>query len=205
MKIEDFEGELNSLIIEAFTLGMSVVEITRILGRSSVEYVHGLLRETGYIQAMPKSGFRRSYDIDRRIEAALQKKGYSFARWCLGWALDPNLAEPALRIKPEDGLQVPAHEALQHDFPEVHSRIFGEPQPKKTAKISAPQLHPSVAITWDSSRNAYLARLVEHPEIAAAGSDWDQAFERLKVVNRVRESICRLNWAIENRQKKSSP
>ncbi|HEY6874250.1 MAG TPA: hypothetical protein VI298_16110 [Geobacteraceae bacterium] len=205
MQIEDFEALLNSRIIAAFSLGMSVVEITRILRKSSVEYVHGLLRETGYIQAMPKSDFRRSYDIDCSIEAALRKKGYSFARWCLGWKFDPNQAEAALRTRPGNGQPVPVHEALRHDFPEVYVRIFGGSSPKKEAKISSPPFHPSVAITWDSTRNGYVARIAEHPEIEAVGGDWDQAFERLKTAHRTHESICRLNGAIEKRRGVSSP
>jgi hypothetical protein len=63
---------------------MSVIEITNLLGYSSVEFIHGVLRNAKIIPHMPRKGKRQSYDIDPRLQQGLGKKGYSFARWCLG-------------------------------------------------------------------------------------------------------------------------
>jgi hypothetical protein len=70
MNIEDLEEILNKRIIEAYSLGYSVVEITRALRKTGAEFVHSLLRETGHIPAMARSEYRRQYDIDHRMSAA---------------------------------------------------------------------------------------------------------------------------------------
>ncbi len=65
MQIENFEELLNSRII-AYEVGMSVLDIQRAVRMNRIEYIHGLLRETGHIQPMSRSDFRKTYNIDYR-------------------------------------------------------------------------------------------------------------------------------------------
>jgi len=77
MKVEDIEELLNSRIIEAFSRGFSVVEITRALRKTTVTSVYNLLRDTGRIKFMARSEYRRQYDIDPRLATACRQKGLS--------------------------------------------------------------------------------------------------------------------------------
>ena len=126
MQIEDLEVKLNSRIMEAYALGMSVMEITKALRKSRVDYVHGFLRDAGCIPTMNRSDYHRSFDVDNRLLAALRNKGYSFGRWCLAWKLDSRQAEVDLKTKPGDGEQTAAHRALHRDFPDVYAKLFGK-------------------------------------------------------------------------------
>lgn len=196
MQIEDLEELLNSRIIAAYSIGMSVVEINRALGRSRVELVHGLLRDTGYIQSMAKSEYRRSYDIDFRFSSILRKMGYSYGRWCLGWKIDPSAAAADLKSLPENGQLNSAHEALKRDFPELYFRIFGGPSPKRKPRAGESSSPPTVIIAWDRARGGYIAKIVEHPTVEEVGVDWEHAVERIRTAYALFERITRLNTAI---------
>ncbi|SNB45413.1 hypothetical protein [Geobacter sp. DSM 9736] len=196
MRIEDLEELLNSRIIAAYSGGMSVVEINRALGRSRVEFVHGLLRDTGYIQPMARSEYRRTYDIDFRFSSVLRKMGYSFGRWCLGWKMDPSSAAVDLKTQPKNGEITAAHEALRRDFPEVHFRIFGGPSPKRRPRAGEFSSPPTVMIAWDMTRDGYVAKIVEHPTVEEIGVDWEHAVERIRTAYGLFERITKLNKAI---------
>jgi hypothetical protein len=192
MRIENLEETLHTRIVDAFTSGLSVMEITRALNKSSAEHVHNLLRDTGHIDTIKKEGLRRSYGIDEKWESVLRKKGYSFARWCFGWGFDPDKTARELAR----GEQGKAHEALKRDFPTVYARMFGEnpPQRAPTTRIHDP--HPSVTIMWHPDRNAYVAELFGNPVINASGIDLEHALQRFQAVLRLDENIKRLDLMI---------
>lgn len=192
MKVENLEEKLNSRIVDAFTAGMSVIEITRVLNKSSAEHIHTLLRDTGHIDTLQKEGLRRSYGIDEKWESALRKKGYSFPRWCAGWGFNPVNAARELA----QGEQGNVNEALKRDFPAIYARIYGEnpPQRAPTTRIHDP--HPSVTITWHPDRNAYVAELIGNPAINAGGIDLEHALQRFLVALRFDEQIKRLDLMI---------
>jgi len=91
-KLSELEEILNRRIIDAYLAGLSVLEITFVLNRNSAEYVHNLLRTRGYIDPFP-SNIRRLYEADRALISALKGKGYSFAKWSIGWGLAASDAE----------------------------------------------------------------------------------------------------------------
>ena len=119
MNREDWDGMLNSQIIAADTAGMSVVEITRALGRLRIDYVHNLLRDTGSIAIMEKSEFHRTYPLHGKLSAALRHMGYTFGRWCVGWHFDPDSAAAELGDNPQEGQQRAVHDAVRRDFPRI--------------------------------------------------------------------------------------
>ena len=196
MQIEDLEVKLNSRIMEAYQIGMSVMEITKVLRKSRVDYVHGFLRDAGCIPTMNRSDYHRSYDVDNRLLAALRNKGYSFGRWCLGWKLDSRLAEADLKTKPENE-PTAAHQALFRDFPDVYTRLFGGGRIARNGKGRAPRFYPSLAIAWDNSQKGYVAIIVEYPEVEVVGLDVNDAFEKVMSAYRLFQSIERLNDAIK--------
>ena len=198
MNVADLEETLNDLIIKMYTqYGYSVVEITKGLRKTSIDFVHSLLRDTGHIQAMPRSDYRRKYDVDQRITEACRKKGFSFGRWCLGWKFDPELATENFRNAPERVETSEVHVALQRDFPEVFSSIFCGSKPKrnrKWAKISSQPL--SLRIDWNDDRKIFIATIPEHPMIVITGSDWDETYYEIKSACRLQDYISRLNRLI---------
>lgn len=196
MRIEDLEVKLNSRIMEAYAIGMSVMEITKVLRKSRVDYVHGFLRDAGCIPTMDRSDYHRSFDVDNRLLAALSNKGYSFGRWCLGWKLDSRIAEADLKSKPADEEQTGVHRALHRDFPDIYSRLFGGGRVVRSGKGRAVRSYPSLSITWDDSQRGYVAMIVEHPEVEVVGLDLNDAFEKVMIAYRLFQSIGRLNDAI---------
>ena len=197
MNAEDLEEKLNNLVIETYSRGYSVVEITRALRKSSVEFVHSLLRDTGHIQAMARSEYRRKYDIDHRLAEAFRKKGFSFGRWCLGWKFDPTAAATDLKITHEEGEVPAAHAAFRRDFPDVFFSIFGGSRPRKEKKKNkTPTQPPSLRIDWNVERKTFIATIPEYPLIKIIGSNWDEAYLDTKAAYRQQEYIMRLNRLI---------
>jgi hypothetical protein len=195
----ELELALHGKINAAYECGMSVVEITKVLMHWRVEFVHGVLRKAKLIPVMPRSEYQRHYDIDARLKNELGKKGYSFGRWCLGWKLDPIAATASLKDVSEEGGRSATHEALRRDFPEVYFEMFGgAPPPKKNWFTRNPLARFSVSITWESSWNAYIAKLVEDPRIMGVGHDWDDALLKMKRGYRLQGHIKRLESVIRN-------
>lgn len=197
MRIENLEVKLNSRILEAYSIGMSVMEITKVLKKSRVDYVHGFLRDAGCIPTMDRSDYHRSFDVDNRLLAALRNKGYSFGRWCLGWKLDSREAEADLKSKPADEEPTEVHRALLRDFPDVYARLFGGGRVARFAKGKTPRIYPSVSITWNNSQKGYVAIIAENPEVEVAGLDLNDAFEKVMIAYRLFQSIERMNDAIK--------
>jgi hypothetical protein len=196
MQLEDLEVKLNSRIMEAYAVGMSVMEITKTLRKSRVDYVHGFLRDAGCIPTMNRSDYHRSFDVDNRLLAALRNKGYSFGRWCLGWRMDSKQAEVDLKTRLLDEEQTAAHRALHRDFPDVYAKLFGKGRVARFGKAKAPRFYPSLSLTWDDSQRGYVAIIVEHPDVEVVGLDLNDAFEKVMIAYRLFQSIERLNDAI---------
>jgi len=194
MQINELEELLGKRIIAAYLIGMSVVEITKLLRRSRVEYVHSLLRNSGHIPAMIRSEYRRAYDIDCRLAKELKSKGYSFGRWCLGWKLHSVDAAKALKTPPSEAPEV--HAALQRDFPWTYCKIYGGLRPPKTRSASKAHENWSVIISWDTSCYGYVAKVIEQPEIEGIGYDWTEALEKMSTACRFYENIASLDSAI---------
>ena len=198
MNIEDLEETLNRRIVEAYSHGYSVMEITRALRKTSVDFVHSLLRDTGHIQAMARSEYRRQYDIDPRLTLAFRKKGFSFGRWCLGWRLDPSVTATNLKSTPEEGTENAAHSALERDFPEVFISLYGGKRIKKGKKKRLHSQPNSLRIDWDIERTTFIGTIPECPIVEASGKDWDDTFYALKSAYRLHGYILRLDSLVEN-------
>ena len=198
MKIEDLEEQLNKRIIEAYAKGFSVVEITRAFRKTSVEFVHSLLRDTGHIPVMERSEYRRHYDIDPRLTKAFRAKGFSFGRWCLGWRFDPAEVTAELKSAPEKENESAAHSALKRDFPDIFVSMYDGKTVKKE-KRKRLRSHPdSLKIDWNVARKTFIASVTEFPDIEAHGKDWDDAFYALKSVYRLHDYILRLDRLVQN-------
>jgi predicted RNase H-like HicB family nuclease len=198
MQTEDLELIFHEKICSAYVGGMSVIEIVRVFWHWRVDFVHGVLRKAKLIPTMARSEYGRSYDIDARLTKELEKKGYSFGRWCLGWKFDPIEESASLKKMPEEKLGK-AHEAVRRDFPEVYFEIYGgTPPPKKIWPAKSDLAKPSLSITWDNAQNAYVAKVIEDPDILAAGHDWDNALLKMRSVQRLHKNIRKLDSALEN-------
>jgi len=197
MTTEEWEGLLNNRIIAAYSSGLSVVEITRALGKIRVDCVHSLLRETGHIPAMARSDYRRTYHIDGRLADALRKMGYSFGRWCLGWQFGPEAAVAELATVPEEERPTAIHEAVRRDYPVVYFRMFGGRRPQRLSrKAKSSSTHPALSIEWEDARRKYVARVPDYPEIVGIGMDWAEAVEEAKVAYRFHGYINKLSRAV---------
>ncbi|MEI6703642.1 MAG: hypothetical protein WCL71_08930 [Deltaproteobacteria bacterium] len=198
MKVEDIEELLNSRIIEAYSKGHSVIEITRALKKTTVDLVYDLLRDTGHIPVMERSEYRRQYDIDQRLTTACRRKGFSFGRWCLGWCLDPYVAVAELKSAPDDENESAAHAALRRDFPEIYLSMYEGAKIKKEKKGKHRSKPDSLMVEWSSKQKTFVATVPECPGIEASGKNWDDAYFALKSAYRLHEYILRLDHLVEN-------
>lgn len=196
-------ADLYKKIGEAFSGGVSVIELTNLFGYSKIEFVHGILRNAKLIPLMSRTGKRHLYDIDPRLQQGLKKKGCSFARWCFGWNFEPNETAAALRQKPE-GLTTSAHDAVRRDFPEIYLEIFeGKPPLSKSYEK---KIHPrlSLHIVWDELRQKYVASVPETPGVEATGCNWETALENMIEVQKLLRCIGLLESIIGNGVRKNS-
>ncbi|BDV41504.1 hypothetical protein GURASL_04270 [Geotalea uraniireducens] len=198
MEREDLIQDIRGQIVVAFLSGMSVVEITRALKKGNVEFVHSFLRSIGHIKGMDKESYHQSFDIDWPLEAALRKIGYTFARWCKGWGFDPAVAELVLKDRSNVDHTPKEHEAMKRDFPETYAKVFGKDTERASTAARAKKQYPTILLTWDSSRQAYVAEIPGPPVLNACGASLDHAFERIKEVWKLYESLLRLKSAMEN-------
>lgn len=198
MNVEDIEELLNSRIIEAYSKGYSVVEITRALKKTSIDLVYDLLRDMGKIPAMARSEYRRQYDVDQRLITACKRKGFSFGRWCLGWGFDPFVAGAELRSAPDDESESAVHTALKRDFPEIYLSMYEGVKIKKEKKRIQRSKHDSMKVEWNPEQKMFVATVPECPGIEARGKSWEDACFALKSVYRLHEYILRLERFVEN-------
>ena len=194
--IEKLRADFHANIREAFSRGMSVMELTNLFGYVSINFVHSLLLEAKLILPMPRTGKRQSCDIDPRLQQELDKRGYSFARWCAGRGLDPNDAAAALRKKPSEGISS-AHDAVRRDLPETYQEIFeGKPY---LAKSHEKKTYPrrSLNIVWDELRQKYVASVPETPGVEAIGYNWETALRNMIELQRLQRHIGLLRDCLE--------
>lgn len=169
--ILEVEGALQRLIIEAYTSGLSVIEITFVLNRNSAGYVHNLLRTHGYIDPFP-SNIRRCYEADRALLAVLKGKRYSFAKWSVGWGFKPADAETELAEKRDGKVKG----AIKRDFPRIFEKLYGE---KSIPLIQVSGCysfnHPSFLTIWDVAKKEYICSLLDDPSVRSTGADMEEA------------------------------
>ena len=205
MKVEDIEELLNSRIIEAYSKGHSVIEITRALKKTSVDLVYDLLRDTGKIPVMERSEYRRQYDIDPRLANACKRKGFSFGRWCLGWRFDPFVAVAALKSAPDDENESAVHVALMRDFPEIYLSMYEGAKIRTEKKGKYRSKPDSLMIEWSSKQKTFVATVPECPGIAARGKNWDDAYFAIKSVHQMHKYVQRLNRLFNETGRKPCP
>lgn len=198
-QIERLRSDFHAKICESFSNGMSVIEISNLFGYTKINFVHGVLRDAKLIRPMSKKGPQRSHDIDARLQQGLDKRGYSFARWCLGWGLDPNEAAFTLKEKPADGVSS-AHDAVRRDLPEIYFEIFdGSPPVQKTSQDKKVYPRLSLNIVWDEVRRGYVASVPKTPGVEAIGHNWADALEKMESVQRLMRNISLLDSVLQNR------
>ena len=205
MKIEDIEELLNSRIIEAYSNGYSVVEITRALKKTSIDLVYDLLRDTGKIPVMERSEYRRQYDIDTRLKTSCRRKGFSFGRWCLGWRFDPFVAVAALKSAPDDENESAVHAALKRDFPEIYLCMYEGAKIRTKKKGKYRSKPDSLMIEWSSEQKTFVATVPECPGIEACGKNWDDAFYSIKSVHQMHEYVQRLDRLLNGTGREPCP
>ena len=81
MQIEEMEALLKKKIVTAYLLGMSVIEITRAMQKYKINHVHSALRNAGHIRAVIYNEFRTSYDVHKKLAAALDRRGCPLQSW----------------------------------------------------------------------------------------------------------------------------
>ncbi len=191
-KLSELEEILNSRIIDAYLAGLSVLEITFVIDRNSAEYVHNLLRSRGYIDPFP-SNTRRLYEADRALISALKSKGYSFAKWSMGWGLVASDAELELTERKDGKVK----RAINRDFPKIFEKLYAEKmQPTLLGQGKNKIEKHSVQITWVDEQKEYVCSFLDDPNVSAAGCDIIEAAIRFEDVYRATNRIKWLDSAI---------
>jgi predicted RNase H-like HicB family nuclease len=203
---DGLEDYLYERIIDAYKMGMSVIEISRIIGRRA-DHVHDLLRRAGRIKAIERRGSRSLFSLDPLLAKEFRAISYSFARWCAGWKFDAGSAARAIRLPHDVNDPDQYVAALRRDFPECYCKLNDMPPSHLTSLVTEDE-HPSVEISWDEERNYYLARVVEYPEIEESGRTLTKAFKRMADSYRIKqidEAITLYENVLETNGKVSAP
>lgn len=186
VRCDESEDYLYERIIDAYKMGMSVIEICRIIGNRRADHVHGLLRRAGKIKPIEKRGPRLVFALDTLLNKELDSYSYSFARWCAGWGFDTGSAERAIRLANDASNPDQYFAALCRDFPECYGKLYNDP-PLHLTSLFVKDEHPSVEINWNEDRRCYLARVVEYPEIEESGRTVTMAFKRMAGSYRIKQ------------------
>ena len=191
-KLSELEEILNCRIIDAYLAGLSVLEITFVINRNSAEYVHNLLRSRGYIDPFP-SNTRRLYEADRALISALKSKGYSFAKWSMGWGLVASDAELELTER-KDGI---VKSAIKRDFPKIFEKLYAEKLPPTLLGQGKYKIEKhSVQTIWVDEQKEYVCSLLDDPSVSATGCDIVEAAIYFEDVYRTTNRIKWLDAAI---------
>jgi hypothetical protein len=65
--VEKLRAAFHAKICDAFSRGMSVIELTNLFGYFSIGIIHNLLMDAKLILPMSRTGKRQSYNIDHRL------------------------------------------------------------------------------------------------------------------------------------------
>lgn len=179
--VEDY---LYERINDAYKMGMSVMEISRVIGRRA-DCVHDLLRRARRIKAIEKRGSRSASSLDPMLTKEFTANSYSFAKWCAGWKFDVGSAARAIRLPHDENNPDQYVAALRRDFPECYCKLHDLP-PSHITPLFAEDEHPSVAINWDEERRCYQARIIEYPELEESGRTLPMAFKRIADLYRIK-------------------
>jgi len=104
--------QVESRICTAYRKGLSVVEITRIVGSKKADYAHSVLVKHKVI-SQGKRGRPAKDSVPPVMSSYLSRRSLSFAKWCAGWGFDIGDAGYAIREN-ADG---PVLDAVRRDFP----------------------------------------------------------------------------------------
>ena len=151
------EREYENRIAMAFSSGLSVVEISRIIGCKRALPVYRILQRRGLIETSLKRSRFKGPDT---LHSTLRRRGLSFNQWCNSWQFEPQSAEHELSgsdTSSTSGIRL----AAQRDFP----RIFAKGN--QTIDLAEWEQHVfsstigySYRIDWDSRLEKYLGSIV---------------------------------------------
>ena len=196
---------LVKLIRESYMSGLSVLEITRIMGARTSDYPYTVLRKAGAIHPL-KRGKPPRIDLPVGLAGVFEQKNISFVKWCNFWkfSLDETLdALQKSKISDESERTLQIHRAFKRDFPDHYAKIYPDSpfayiavvRLKQKLVRDAKQLH--LEVSWDTNRDCYVATIVDE-EIEGYGESWGKAVSDLEQVWWITKSIRRLRDAIDD-------
>lgn len=196
MKFLEIENNLIELIIEARTLGMSVIEIRKITCGLYASQIHYILQKSGLITQMHSSDENRKHIhiLTSIIRTAFKKEDISFKRWCVGWGFNPFEAAVTISSSLELNEYTPNssthYEAFRRDFPWTHYRIFKGEKPG-SCSLSTPSKHHT--ITYEPSTKLYTAVATYILDISVSDKDCAEVSRKFNFLYSRYASIQRLN------------
>ena len=106
--------------IIAFNKGYSPVEIARVTGVKSANYIYSVLVQQGLIQSAKPGKRSKKIVIPAALDAVLKVRGLSLAQWCSAWKLEENDVMEGLEKR--FGKAV---DAFRRDFPKFYCELTG--------------------------------------------------------------------------------
>jgi hypothetical protein len=165
---------------KAYISGLSVVQLSRILGHKSAKKLYAVLRNERII-AKIKRKRQVKYLLHELVEKCVMKTGLSFLQWCSSHSLDPGATATALTkpLDPDDSESCAAHCSFATDFPMVSASLFG-------TSVPLSQRHDwnvrgySMTINYDVNTKVYHGVIPEMPNCSCTATNLDRAFLLLK-------------------------
>ncbi|QSV46886.1 MULTISPECIES: hypothetical protein [Geobacter] len=198
-------AKLVRLIYESYMSGLSVLEITRIMGARTSDYSYTVLRKAGAISPL-KRGKPPSIDLPAGLSSVFEQKKFSFVKWCNFWKFSLDEALDALRksdLVGESDRVLEIHRAFKRDFPDHYTKLYPD---SPFAYLSVVRLKQGLVrdatkldlgVCWDSDRHCFVAKIVDEG-IEGYGDSWAKAVGDLEQVWWITKSVKRLTDAIDD-------
>jgi hypothetical protein len=150
------EMEYEKSICRAFSCGMSVVEIARMIGNAKAMPIYRTLQRRGLVG----TGMKRSrYKGPAYLQNALKRVKLSFIQWCNAWGFDPMTAEEELAARDTSSPSLICA-AARKDFPLVFKkRDAAIDLDEWEREIATLEDRPSFRIDWDVRRQKYVGSI----------------------------------------------
>ncbi len=189
------------IIINAFRVGISVMEMTRVTGNDAPDFFYAVLRNAGSIPPM-KRGRSRVYVLPDFMDKIFEKK-VSFAKWCHLWDFNPDSTLPALNNKMPDPNtdQYMYHWALRRDFPYLYEENYPASPARNIRPLTMTRglvrsLDKCEVRINKSVDKGFVASIIDE-DIHGEGDSWSEALRDLEYLWRIHRGIIRLNHTIK--------
>ncbi len=114
-------------LTQAYRLGYSAIELSRLLQQEDANKIFATLRKEGMFPSI-KPRRKNTHDLPEKFVEVLQQYRINFSQWCCSHGCDPSLTAQLISREEilGDATSAKVHRSFQVDFPETYTELFGK-------------------------------------------------------------------------------